>query len=157
AGYTRYLAALGALGARGEGFGSGGRAASRLATTGPSTEHRAPSTAGEAGTWQLAAAGCLSRLPSAVRRAAAGVAAGWPRGSGSRGASARLRRFSRFLCLSPEERYADSMSYFPPHMKERLLTPEARAGMARPTSPAGSSTFAAAFQRADGPTLLDRL
>jgi asparagine synthase (glutamine-hydrolysing) len=49
------------------------------------------------------------------------------------------------------------MSYFPPHLKTRLLTPEAQAALARSPSPAGSPTFAAAFRRADGPTLLDRL
>jgi asparagine synthase (glutamine-hydrolysing) len=152
AGYPRYLAALGALG-------------SRLSALGPTravfvpAESREPRAESRL-TWQLAAANCLSRLPHGVRRAAAGAAAGLPRGHGSRGTAERLRRFSRYLCLSPEERYADAMSYFPAHLKARLLTPEARASILHERGGGEGtalSTFAAAFQRADGPALLDRL
>src|SRR5262249_34868323 len=99
AGYTRYLNAVPRAACRVP-FGD---AARPPATIGRCTLHAARGTAAAGGTWQLAAADCLSRLPPAVRRTAAGVAAGLPRGSGSRGASERLRRFSRFLCLSPEE------------------------------------------------------
>jgi asparagine synthase (glutamine-hydrolysing) len=159
AGYPRYLNAV-----RGAGY-------PRAADEGKAAMKGAAVRGGRVGgtgwggvrseaTWQLAAANCLSRLPHGVRRAAAGAAAGLPRGHGSRGTTERLRRFSRYLCLSPEERYADAMSYFPAHLKARLLTTEARASIVHARGGEegiAPSTFAAAFQRADGPALLDRL
>ncbi|MGE5281284.1 MAG: asparagine synthase (glutamine-hydrolyzing) [Chloroflexota bacterium] len=80
--------------------------------------------------WQLARTRPADALPPGLRRALAGAAARVAGGTEGRSPLPRAARLAARLAMPPPRRYADLFRYFRDADRDRLYTPEFRAGLA---------------------------